>query len=122
VLAVFLLTLVRQQPAIDHEAYVRAVTFTTLVLANLGLIVANLSWTRSVFQVLRSGNRALWYVLAGALLFLGAALYVPFFRSLFRFGTLGVGDVALAFGAAALGVLWFELLKLFRGRRAQPVG
>ncbi|HEY3317327.1 MAG TPA: cation-translocating P-type ATPase [Coriobacteriia bacterium] len=122
VLAVFLLTLNRAHPAPEHEAYVRAVTFTTLVLSNLGLIVANLSWTRSVFQVLRMGNRALWWVLAGALAFLAAALYLPFFRNLFRFGVLRLGDVAVAVGAAAAGVLWFELLKLFRGRRSQPVG
>ena len=119
VLGVFLFSLTR---AAGNDAYVRAVTFTTLVLANLGLILANLSWTRSILQVLRMGNRALWWVLAGALVFLAAALYVPFVRGLFGFGVLDARDIALAVGAAALGVLWFEVLKLFRGRGAQPVG
>jgi P-type Ca2+ transporter type 2C len=120
VLVVFLLSLGHGQPGPEHEAYVRALTFATLVLGNLGLIVANLSWTRSVVTVLRSGNKALWWVLSGAVLFLGVALYVPFFRELFRFGPLGVVDLAVAFGAAALGVLWFEMLKLLGDRTRLP--
>jgi Ca2+-transporting ATPase len=121
VFAVYLVSL--SHPTADpayHEAYVRALTFATLVIANLGLIVANLSWTRSVFSVLRDGNRALWVVLVGAAAFLAVALYVPFFRDLFRFGTLGLVEIAVAFAAAAFSVVWFEGVKAFSGR-GRPV-
>jgi hypothetical protein len=35
-----------------------ALTFTTLIIANLGLIFANRSWTRLIFSTLRTPNRA----------------------------------------------------------------
>lgn len=122
VLAVFLMSLGTTHPGLEHEAYVRALTFATLVLANLGLIVANLSWTRSILSVLRDGNKALWWVLVGALTFLAVALYVPTVRDVFRFGVLGPRDIATSFIAAALGVLWFEALKALRNRKAASAG
>jgi Ca2+-transporting ATPase len=121
VFAVYLYSLLHPSgDPVAHEAYVRALTFTTLVIANLGLIVANLSWTRSVFSVLRDRNRALWAVLVGAAVFLMVALYVPFFRDLFRFGTLGITEITVAVLAAVLSVVWFEGVKAFSGRN-RPV-
>lgn len=49
------------------EVEARTLTFTTLVIANLTLIVANLSWSQSLIKTLRSENKALRYVLIGAL-------------------------------------------------------
>jgi Ca2+-transporting ATPase len=114
VIAVYLMSLAQPHAAATHEDYVRALTFTTLVIANLGLIVANLSWTRPITTVFRNGNKALWWVVGGALAFLGIALYTPFFRQLFRFGELGPRELGVAFGAAVLSVLWFEGLKILR--------
>ncbi len=53
----------------------------------------------------------------GALVFLGAALYVPTLRSLFRFSLLHPDDVAICIVVAAAGTAWFEVLKLARRRR-----
>lgn len=123
VLAVYLVALTRgHTDAGVHEEYVRALTFTALVIANLGLILANLSWTRSIVSVLRDGNRALWWVLGGAALFLAAALYIPQIRGVFRFAALAPADLVLAAAAGALSILWFEVVKLFSRRRRRPVG
>ena len=43
-------------------------TFTTLIVANLGLILVNRSWTRTILGTLRAPNAALWWVLGGATL------------------------------------------------------
>lgn len=50
------------------EVEARTLTFAILVTANLTLIMANLSWSQSLVKTLRSDNKALKLVLAGALL------------------------------------------------------
>jgi len=52
----------------------------------LTLITVNRSWSRNLWQILRSRNTAYCWVMAGAIAFLAAVLYVPFLRSAFRFG------------------------------------
>ncbi len=96
----------------------RALTFTTLVIANIGLILTNRSWTRTIRQTLREPNKALWYVIVGTVLLLGLVLYVPALRSLFEFSKLNLEDVLIAVGSGVLSVIWFEALKLIQRRRA----
>jgi len=99
----------------DQEA--RALTFTTLIVANLGLIFTNRSWSHSILSMWRSSNAALWWVSGGALLFLGAVLYVPFLRDLFHFGSLHLVDLAICLAAGIVSIVWFEVLKISHGRR-----
>ena len=93
------------------EKYARGLGFTALIIANLGLILTNRSWSRTILKTLRSPNAALWWVLGGALLFLGLSLYVPFLRGLFLFGTMRVSGLAVSFAAGLISVLWFEGFK-----------
>ena len=90
----------------------RAFAFMTLVAGNLALILTNRSWSRSILSMLKEPNRALWWVLAGAIVGLGLIVSVPFLRNLFHFSPLRPVDLALCIAAGALGVLWFEILKL----------
>jgi Ca2+-transporting ATPase len=113
VLAVYCITWYRGK----GELEARALTFTTLIVANLGLILTNRSWSRTVFGSLAKPNRALWWVVGGAVAFLGLVLYVPFLRDLFRFGTLHADDLLISLGAGLAGIVWFELFKLLRRRR-----
>ena len=98
---------------------VRAMTFTTLVVANLGLILTNRSWTRTIRTTLRTPNKALWFVLGGAIVFLALVLYVPPLMRLFQFGRLSFLDIAIAVVAGAFSIAWFEGLKVIQGRRAR---
>jgi len=95
----------------------RALTYATLIIANLGLIFVNRSWSRSVLATLRSPNTALWWVTGGAVLFLGLALYVPFLRGLFRFSVLHPTDILICVAAGVVSVLWFEVMKAVMARR-----
>ena len=113
VLAVFAISLYRGQG--EFEA--RALTFTTLIIANLGLILTNRSWSRTILSTLRSPNAALWWVLGGAAVFLGAVLYVPFLCSLFRLTTLHFIDLVICLSAGVVSIMWFEGLKMFNGRK-----
>jgi len=92
----------------------RALAFTTLILANLGLIVTNRSWSRLLATTVRVPNTALWCVTAGAVLFLGLVLYVPALRILFRFALLHPVDLALCLAAGVGSLLWCEALKTLR--------
>jgi P-type Ca2+ transporter type 2C len=112
VLAVFLLA---QYQRLD-EPTTRALTFTTLVIANLGLILANRSHSRLILATLRARNAALWWIVGGTLLLLGLVLYVPGVRTLFDFSLLSPLELALCLAAGIISLLWFEVLKVITGR------
>jgi len=114
-LVVFSIALFRGQ----GEADARALTFTTLIVANLALIFTNRSWSRSIRSTLRSTNLALRWVFGGALVFLGLVLYIPFLRTLFHFSFLHPADLLICLGAGGVSVLWFEWLKSWQQRPKQ---
>jgi len=95
------------------EGEIRALTFTTLVVANLSLIVSNRSWSRTIIANLRSPNTALRWVMGGALFFLAVVLYVPALRHLFGFAMLHWIDLLICLAAGTISILWFELFKVF---------
>jgi Ca2+-transporting ATPase len=104
----------------ESEAHTRAQAFTTLVVANLGLILTNRSWSRTIFATMKMPNKALWWVLGGAAAFLAVALYVPWPRDLFRFESLNGRDLGICVVAGVVSILWFEGLKILR-RTSAPV-
>jgi Ca2+-transporting ATPase len=92
------------------EEEARTLTFATLVIANLALIAANLSWSSGPAGALSSENRALWLVGAGAVASLLAVLYVPALREAFHFSVLHPDDLAAVVLAGLASVAWFWLL------------
>jgi P-type Ca2+ transporter type 2C len=98
----------------EYEA--RALTFTTLVVANLALILVNRSWDQPLWAILQAPNRALWWIVLAAIAVLAVVLYVPPVRELFRMSVLHLDDIALSVGAGFLSVGWFEVLKVVRSR------
>ena len=111
--AIYGISLARGQSA--DEA--RALTFAALIVANLALILTNRSWSRGIPATLRTPNPALWWVIGGAVAFLGLVLYVPALRELFRFGVLHPLDLVICLAAGILSVAWFEAMKAIRRRR-----
>jgi Ca2+-transporting ATPase len=88
------------------EAEARAAAFAALVFGNTGLILSNRSQRRSFVATLLEPNRALWWVVAGAIGGLLAALYLPPLQAVFRFAPLDarlLGLAALAGSAASSG-------------------
>jgi Ca2+-transporting ATPase len=121
VLGVFTIALYRGH----GEAEARTLTFTTLIVANLGLILTNRSWSRTVVSSVRVPNRSLWWVVGGAMVFLGAVLYVPALRGMFKFGVLHANDILICLGAGVVSIVWFEVFKFIRNhglRRRNPAG
>ncbi len=96
------------------EDAARALTFGTLVVAFLALIMVNRSWSRTMWSMLRVGNRALVWVLAGTVILLPVIMFVPFARDLFHFAPPHVPDLLMSLGTGMLSVVWFDLLKIRR--------
>ena len=95
------------------ELEARSLAFTTLVIANLGLILSNRVWSKNIISSMRNKNTALFIIVAATLALLALVFSVPFLRSLFSFGPLHVNDLALCFGAGVACIVWFELVKFF---------
>ncbi len=90
----------------------RTLAFIALVIANLGLILTNRSWNRTIFSMFREPNQALWWVIGGATVAMTLLLNIPFLRELFHFGQVHFMDILLSIAAGITSILWFELLKL----------
>jgi len=99
----------------------RALSFATLVVAFLTIILVNRSWTRTALSMLRAPNSALWWVVGGAGVCLAAILSVPALQALFSFAPLHAGDLALSVAAGVGCLIWFDLLKSFPAQ-ATPKG
>jgi Ca2+-transporting ATPase len=105
------------QGASETEA--RALTFFTLVIGNLGLILTNRSWKHTILHTINSPNLALWWVIGGAFSFLMMALTFPFLREVFHFAPVTPFQLTLSFGAGVSSVLWFEFYKVVLNKRDQ---
>jgi Ca2+-transporting ATPase len=114
VLTVYLIAMFRAL----GEAEMRALSFTTLVVANLGLILTNRSWSRTVLSMFRMPNAALKWVLGGAVIFLAIVLYVPYVKDLFHFSTLHFIDLVICLITGIISILWFEGFKILKKRRS----
>jgi P-type Ca2+ transporter type 2C len=114
-LGVFLVSRSSQQP--DAA---RALTFLTLVVSLLVIILANRSWSRGIVTMLRVPNTALWWVLGGSAAFLSFVMLVPAAQGLFHFAPLRAWSVALSLGAGVACTICFELLKLSQWQKRSP--
>lgn len=108
VIAVFRIALVTGHV----ESSARTLTFITLIVSNLCLILTNRSWIKSILLNFLVFNRALLWVVSGAAFFLILIISLPFLRNLFHFGNLHSVDIFICLGAGILSVIWFEFLKL----------
>ncbi|OQB38731.1 MAG: hypothetical protein BWY05_00330 [Euryarchaeota archaeon ADurb.Bin165] len=99
------------------EDEVRTMTFTTIVLANLLLILTNRSWSETIISTIRTPNKAMRWVFVGTISSLLLILSLPALRDLFRFDSLPAGGIIIVTLAAVVSVLWFEAWKLFNLRK-----
>jgi P-type Ca2+ transporter type 2C len=100
----------------ENEA--RTMAFATVVVSNICLILTNLSWNRSVFEIVRDPNPAMWCVITGAIALITAVLYIPGLRELFGFGLLHLNDVLICFSAGLFSVMWFEIAKFMMKKKS----
>jgi Ca2+-transporting ATPase len=93
------------------EIEARALSFTTLVIFNLFLILIKRSWDTNIFESLKEKSNILLIVIGGAILFLICTLTIPFLRELFKFGMLSAKDYLVGSIAIIAGVTILEIIK-----------
>ncbi len=112
VLVVFKIALMLGQS--QNEA--RTLSFMTLIISNLCLIMTNRTWSKTIFGSLKIPNSALIWVLGSALIFLSLVVYIPFLQNLFHFTAIHPFDIAISLGAGLFSVVWFEFVKFLSER------
>lgn len=99
------------------DGQVRTLTFVTLVLANLGLIMVNRSWRLSIFGTLRERrNPSVKWILGVTLAMLAVLVFVPVVRDAFKLGPVNVTDLVTPLFATTLSITWFEAYKVVHRR------
>ena len=116
VFGVYLWSILTEHP----DDVVRSLSFATLVVGNLGLILVNRSWRLSMWRALvERKNRTVGWILGAASVLLVLLLTVPALRTAFRFGPISWSEALVVLVAGFIGVVWFEVYKAFlRARRA----
>lgn len=99
----------------ESVAVIRTLTFTTLVLSNIGLALVNRSFTQSVFQTLRVPNPIMTLLLGLTFGLLLTTLFVPDARILFGFAPVSALALGWCVLAALVGVGWIEGYKAIQG-------
>jgi Ca2+-transporting ATPase len=89
----------------------RTIVFSSLVLVNVGLVLANRSTVRTAWAMLRVPNPALWWIVGAALGMLLLSLSAAPVRGILHFGVPSGLDVALVLATAGVALLGFELPK-----------
>ncbi|MFH1555652.1 MAG: cation-translocating P-type ATPase, partial [Pseudomonadota bacterium] len=90
---------------------VRGRAFLTLILASVGLIIVDRSFSSSLLTALTRPNSALVAVMGLAAVMLVIVLGVPPAAALFRFGDVGLAGIGIAIAAAVAMMLLLELAK-----------
>ncbi len=94
---------------------IRSLTFCTLVVANLLLILVNRSWRLSVWQTMvQHRNPTLRWIMGGSITLLAILLTVPPVRKAFHLGVVRPIDIAISVVASLVAVSWFEIYKQTR--------
>jgi len=96
---------------------VRAMSFITLIASNIAIILANRSWTEHIFQIIVSPNRAVRWVVCGAILFMVIILNTQFLLDLFQFDRPSIINMAFCILAGFSSIIWFEIYKVINVKR-----
>ncbi len=97
-----------------EENSIRSITFATLVMCNLSLILADLSNTSVLQKFSLHRNKAFYFISVGAVLLMGIFLGIPFFNNLFHFSPLDMKDILIVLFMSLLCYIWLEFFKIFR--------
>jgi P-type Ca2+ transporter type 2C len=99
------------------EADVRELSFLSLVVAIVALILVNRSFGTSLIEAFTRKNIALRYVLGAVAAVLTLALVIPAFRKLLKFGTADWRYIGVALAMGGMLLVLLELLKPYANRQ-----
>jgi Ca2+-transporting ATPase len=98
--------------AAQSDSIARTMTFTALVLSNIGLIYVNRSWDGPGWRRRRSANRYFNWVAVLTVGLLAVVLATPPVARLFSLALPPARTLLIAAGSAILATAWFEAVKV----------
>ena len=96
------------------EKSVRTLTFVTLIISNIAAILSNRSWSANFFKILITPNKAVKWIIGGAIIFLILILNIQFLLDLFQFERIGYLEFIVCTVAGFSSIIWFEIYKQMR--------
>ena len=102
----------------DSTEAARASAFATLVVANVLLIMTSRSRSESALTLLLRPNAAFFTIAGAVFAALALVLYFPPAAGLFQFAPPTATQLSIAAGLGAASVIWYDVVKLVRRRRA----
>lgn len=101
-----------------NDDQIRTLSFATLMLGNIALILVNRSWHLTIFQTFRTRkNKTIKWMLGGAIGMLVLLINIPILREAFNFSYLTTTEWLVVLFAGFGSVLWFEIYKVTRKSR-----
>jgi P-type Ca2+ transporter type 2C len=94
-----------------NEDQVRALTFSTLIISNLLLVLSNLSNAKSVVSILKRPELPVVVTLVAALSILVLILYVPGLSHVFHLQVFPPQYFLMVIAAGVLSISWHEVVK-----------
>jgi len=99
------------------EGEVRAITFTSLIIGNIFLILTDLSKSRTIFSVIAERNMTVIGLLLIAFMMLQLVIFVPSLRQVFSFDFPGYTHFIPSVTGAIVMVTILEAVKLIRRKK-----
>lgn len=93
------------------ENSVRTLTFVTLMVSNIAVILSNRSWSTNIFKIILTPNKAVKWIIGGAIIFMILILNIPFLLNLFQFEKTGGLELIICSVAGLSSIIWFEIYK-----------
>jgi Ca2+-transporting ATPase len=95
-----------------NESVARAACFTILVLGNIGLILSSRSHSQNIIRALKNPNKALWWIVSGAIILLVGVTTINPVQRFFKFADMTIADLLICIAAALVVIVLMELIKL----------
>ncbi len=100
------------------EEFTRTMVFSSLIFANVFLTLVNRSFYFSALTTLKNKNKLLPGIIIITLSILAMMLFLKPVTNFFHLQSLGLFDLSICMGIAALSVFWFEIVKWHRRRES----
>jgi Ca2+-transporting ATPase len=103
------------------ENTTRTAVFLTLISSNIFLTLTNRSFYYSIFTTLQYKNNLVLWIIGTTILVTASLLFVPLFASFFHFERVSGIQMGLSILVGIVSVLWIEIYKGFKRRKASDL-
>ena len=94
------------------EVTIRTITFVSLVLSNLLLIIVNLTWSKATIKVLLAPNKLLWWVIGLAVVGMVFVVSIEPLLQVFHMTRMRPEDFFYLLLFVAVLSIWLECIKI----------